>query len=111
MKRDKLERFNPHISGGHVKYPNPYYKKKKNTFILEVSCGFCKYPVALYAKAGKGNLIKMQLPRIVASEVDLEAIGGHFVCPQCYAELAKRGTYRENRAYWILRGRVHTKKL
>lgn len=68
-------------------------------------------PVVLYEKAGKGNLIKMQLPRIMESEVDLEKEEGHLACPNCNNELARKGIYRNKRTYWIIRGKVNTKRL
>lgn len=94
-----------------MQYKNPKYRKVKNAFPLEVSCGNCKTPVAIYAKAGKGNLIKMQLPRIVASEVDLENHQGHLVCSNCKEDLARKGTYNERLTYWVIRGKINTKKL
>ena len=83
----------------------------KKTHNLEVSCGNCKTPVVLYEKAGKGNLIKMQLLRIIESEVNLEKHKGHLICPNCNTVLAKRGTYNNNRAYWTVRGRINTRRL
>lgn len=94
-----------------MKYKNPGYRKRKNTFTLEVSCGNCKTPVVQYAKAGKGNLIKMQLPRIISSEVNLEKHEGHLLCPNCNEELARKGTYDENVTYWVIRGKINSKRL
>ena len=94
-----------------MRYKNPHYKKNRNTHALEVSCGHCKKPVAVYAKGGKGNLIKMQIPRIIESEIDLENDKGHLLCPNCKRELARKGVYNENITYWIIRGKVNTKRL
>lgn len=49
-------------------HKNPIHRKRRNTYPLEVSCGQCKTPVVIYEKGGKGNLIKMQLPRIIESK-------------------------------------------
>ena len=94
-----------------MRYKNPKYKKKRNTYPLEVSCGHCKTSVVIYAKGGKGNLIKMQIPRIIESEIDLENNGGHLLCHKCQSELAKKGTYDDNITYWIVRGKANTKRL
>lgn len=94
-----------------MRYKNPLYKKKRNTYPLEVSCGHCKNPVAIYAKSGKGNLIKMQILRIIESEVDFESNKGHLLCPNCQNELAKKGTYDDNITYWIVRGKANTKRI
>ncbi|TYO96975.1 hypothetical protein [Desulfallas thermosapovorans] len=94
-----------------MKYKNPYYRKRRNTFPLEVSCGNCKTPVVIYAKGSKGNLIKLQLPRIIASEVNLEENEGNLFCSNCREELARKGTYDNNVTYWIIRGKVNSKRL
>lgn len=94
-----------------MKYKNPYYKKLKNTFLLEVSCGHCKTPILIYEKTGRGNLIKMQIRRIKEAEVDLDNYKGHLYCINCGEELAKVGTYRDRRAYWSVRGKINTKKI
>lgn len=92
-------------------YKNPMYKKKKNTHNLEVSCGHCKTPVVIYEKYGKGNLIKMQLPRIVKCIINLENHKGHLTCPNCKEELARQGTYNGNLTYWAIRGKINTKRI
>lgn len=99
--------------GIFIRYKNPYYKKPKNTYALEVSCLHCKTPIAIYAKGGKGNLIKMQVPRIVESEMDIKrsAIAGQLVCHNCGEELARQGEYNGNVTFWILRGNIATKRL
>lgn len=94
-----------------MKYKNSKYKKRRNTFPLEVSCGNCKTPMVIYAKGSKGNLLKLQVPRIIASEVNLEDHDGHLLCSNCQEELAKRGTYDGNVTYWIIRGNVNSKRL
>lgn len=94
-----------------MRYKNPTHKKRKNTHALQVSCGNCKTPVAIYQKAGNGNLIKMLAPRIVESAVDIEKLTGHLRCPKCQMELARKGSYGNTLAFWIIRGKVNTKRL
>lgn len=93
-----------------MKYKNPYYKRLKNTYLLEVSCGHCKTPMVVYEKAGKGNLIKMQIHRIKEAQVDLESHKGHLCCLNCGEELAKEGTYRNRLTYWVVRGKINTRQ-
>lgn len=72
-----------------MKYKNPYYKRLKNTYLLEVSCGHCKTPMVIYEKAGKG----------------------HLCCLNCGEELAKEGTYRNRLTYSVVRGKINTRKI
>lgn len=94
-----------------MRYKNPQHKRRKNTHALEVSCGNCKLAVAIYQKGGNGNLIKMLEPMIVEAEVDISELDGHLTCPDCGEELARKGTYRDYLAFWIIRGKVNTKRL
>lgn len=99
------------LGGYNIKYKNPLHRRKKGTHLLEISCGSCKTPVAVYEKVGKGNLIKMQIARIVESEMDLTKQLGYLVCPNCKMELARKGTYNGYTAYWTIRGRINTKRV
>ncbi len=65
----------------------------------------------MYEKIGKGNLIKMQVPRIIESEIDLQNNKGHLRCPTCKMVLARKGTYNEAVTYWVVRGKINTKRL
>lgn len=94
-----------------MKYKNPIYRKKRGTFPLEVSCGYCKTPILIYAKGSKGNLVKLQFPRIIASEMNLQNHEGHLTCTNCQKKLAQRGVFGENVTYWIVRGKVNTRRL
>ena len=94
-----------------MKYKNPLHKRAKNTFSLEVICGFRKTPVLIYEKGGKGNLIKIQSHRIVESEFELKNQKGHLGCPNCNEILANRGIYNNRVTYFVIRGRVNTRKL
>lgn len=86
-------------------------KKIKNTHPLLVSCGHCKTPVAIYQKGGKGNLIKMQFPRIAECTMDIVKNKGHLKCPSCNLTIAKRGDFHGTECFWVLRGKINTKRL
>lgn len=94
-----------------MKYKNPSHKKAKNTFTLEVICGHCKTPILLYEKAGKGNLIKLQEHRIISSVFDLKAHEDHLYCPNCKEQLANKGTYNGRLTYFVIRGKINSRKL
>lgn len=92
-------------------YKNPLYKKVRNAYPLEVSCGHCKTSVAMYAKVGKGNLIKMNITRVIESKVDIANNEGHLLCPNCQNKIARKGVYNGRTTYWIVRGKINTKRL
>lgn len=94
-----------------MRYKNSRYRRPKNTFPLEVSCAHCKTPVVIYAKEGKGNLLKLQFSRIIESEMNLEKHAGSLVCFNCEEELAKKGTYKGRIAYWTIRGKINTRRM
>ena len=94
-----------------MKYKNPRAKGKKRVRPLEVSCASCKTPVAIYQKAGKGGLIKMQFHRILEAEIDLDQAEGSFDCPNCGNSIARKGDYMGRPAYWIIRGQINTRWL
>lgn len=94
-----------------MKYSNKYFKKLKNAVPLEVSCGHCKTPILMYDKLGKGNLIKMQIHRIIESEIDLENHDEHIYCTNCGEKLARKGIYKGRLTFYIVRGHVNSKRL
>ena len=94
-----------------MKYKNPLFRRSKNTFPLEVLCGHCKTPVLIYEKGGKGNLIKLQEHRIIESEIDLNKHQGHLHCPNCREDLANRGVYNGRLTFFIIRGKVNSRRL
>lgn len=53
----------------------------------------------------------MQVHLIIESAVDIENDKGHLECPNCNMELAKEGTYKEGKTYWINRGKINKKRL
>ena len=94
-----------------MKYSNPYYRKIKNTYPLLVSCQHCKQAIALYQKRGRGNLIKLQVPRIIEAEFDLTTLANALLCPNCQQQLGSLADYRGNPTYFLLRGMTHSKRV
>lgn len=94
-----------------MKYKNPLYKKNKRAFALEVVCGSCKTPILIYEKGGNGNLIKLQEHKIIESEFNLKNHDSHLFCPNCKEHLANKGTYNDRLTYFIIRGKINSKRL
>lgn len=94
-----------------MKYKYFSFKKNKTTYPLKVFCGHCKTPILIYEKGGKGNLIKLQEHRIIESSLDLKNNKGHLYCPKCKEHLANRGKYNEGLTYFIIRGKVNSRRL
>ena len=94
-----------------MQYSNPYYRKIKNTYLLLVSCQHCKHPIALYQKGGRGNLIKLQVPRIIEAEFDLSSLPNALSCPECHQQLGSLADYRGNPTYFLLRGQTNSKRV
>lgn len=53
---------------------NPYQKKIKKSFLLDLCCGQCKEDFAIYQKVGRGNVLRMHVPRIIECAVDLTSL-------------------------------------
>lgn len=94
-----------------MKYKNKFYRKQKKTFPLNVKCNHCKTPILVYAKGGHGNLIKLQLPRIIESNVDLRNLEGDLHCYHCDVKLANRGFHNNNLTFFIIRGQINSQRL
>ncbi len=94
-----------------MKFKNFSYKKNKNTFPLRVICGLCKAPILIYEKGGNGNLIKLQEHRIIESEFELSNNKSHLYCVNCKEKLANRGSYDGRLTYFIIRGKVNSRRL
>lgn len=94
-----------------MQYKVSPYKRSKNTVPLEVVCGACKAPILIYEKGGKGNLLKLQSHRIMESEFDLQNHKGHLFCPNCNEKLANRGLYNDRLTYFVIRGKINSKRL
>ncbi len=94
-----------------MKYKNPTMRKFKNTHPLLVSCNLCKTPLLVYQKGGKGNLIKLQFPRIIESEFDLEQMGKGLFCIKCGEQLGSLSEFDGNPTYYLIRGLTHSKNM
>lgn len=94
-----------------MKYRNPSMKKIKNTRPLLVSCNLCKTALLTYQKGGRGNLIKIQFPRIVESNFILDEKQKGFFCPHCQEHLGSLRSYKGNPAYYLIRGLTSSKEL
>lgn len=96
-----------------MKYKYSPRKKVRKLNLQEVMCAHCKSPLLKYYKGGKGGLIKLQVPRVLESEVDLKQAleAGEYICPKCQASIAKAGEYQGRPTFWITRGQVNTRWL
>lgn len=94
-----------------LKHKNPHMRKVKNTHPLLVSCNFCKTSLLVYQKGGKGNLIKLQIPRVIDSNFPLYPLENALVCYQCEEQMGSLTEYRGNPTYYLARGAVNTKRL
>lgn len=93
-------------------YQNPNYKKVRGSRTLLILCGYCKTDIALYQKVGKGSLLRMHIPRIIKSSVDLSQKPQELICPNCKKLLATKITFRKDKeAYKMIRSTYNTKEL
>ena len=94
-------------------YKNPYYRKVKGSFILLVSCGYCKTPIAKYQKVGKGNLLNLHIDRVIESSIDLSQDPNVLSCPNCNAELGRRMFLqrRDKEVFKMIRSTFNTKRI
>ena len=95
-----------------MKYKNPNMKKIKGAFLLIVSCGYCKYNIALYQKIGKSNLVKMYNDRIIEGNIDFSQYHGVLICPNCNKQIATRyiTKFDKKEAYRLIHGVYNVKK-
>lgn len=94
-------------------YKNPYYKKVKGSYILLVSCGYCKTHIAKYQKVGKGNLLRMHIDRVIESSIDLSKDPNALHCPNCNELLGTRMTLKERNkeVFKMIRSTFNTRKI
>lgn len=87
---------------------NPNYKKIKASYILLVSCGFCKTNLVKYQKIGKGSLLRMHIDRIIESSVDLTQ---DLTCSNCKETLGSKVVLKkENKeVYKMIRSKFNTR--
>ena len=71
-------------------FKNPNCVKVRNSFILEISCAYCKCFIARYQKVGNSNLVKMYNERIIDGSIDFSMYHGALFCPGCNERIATR---------------------
>ena len=92
-------------------YKNPSPGKIKNAHPLLVTCMQCKHDLCVYWKVGRGNLIKLQIHRIIESAYDFGRRDNALLCPHCQEQLGSLSEHKGRSCYFLHRGRVQTKRL
>lgn len=89
---------------------NPNCKKVKGSYMLLISCGFCKTQLVKYQKLGKGGLLRMHIDRIVESSVDLTQ---DLTCSNCHNIIGSKVILKSSNkpAYKMTRSSFNTKKI
>lgn len=89
---------------------NPNCRKVKGSHLLMISCGHCKYDLAIYQKKGRGNLLRMHLDRIVEASFSFDKV---LICPNCLEELATKiqSKTSKKKMYRMKRSTFNTKEL
>lgn len=89
---------------------NLNYKKIRGSYILLISCGFCKTDLVKYQKLGKGGLLRMHMDRIVESSADLTQ---DLTCPNCKKILGSKVMLKKEKkeVYKMIRSTFNTRKL
>ena len=94
-------------------YKNPNCKKIRGSFILCVSCAYCKFFIAKYQKIGKSNFVKMYNDRIIEGTLDFALYHGAIFCPNCNEKIATRYITKSDKkeAYRFVPSAFNTKKV
>ena len=92
-----------------MKYQNKNAVNVRNSFEMIISCGPCKKDLMRYQKQGVGNLLRIHLPRILESEVDINTIDS-LICPKCNKHLGDVIDIDNHKAIRVRRGYVHTRR-
>lgn len=92
---------------------NPYRKKIKKSFLLNIRCGQCKKDFAVYQKVGRGNVLRMYVSRIIECAVDLKPLPSQLNCPNCGQYIADKIELKEKSAiaYRMRRSSYNTGEL
>ena len=87
--------------------------KVRGSHLLEVSCAYCKYPIAKYQKVGETNLVKMYNERIIEGTIDFSLYHGALFCPSCSARIATRYMTKMDKkeAYRLVPSAFNKKKI
>ena len=94
-------------------YKNPYYKRIKGSYILIISCGYCKFDIAKYQKLGRGNLLRMHIDRIIEGSIDFGDKPSRLICPNCGKQIANKVYLRRKNkdVYKMFRSRYNTREI
>ncbi|MCY3054840.1 hypothetical protein ODY46_03735 [Aerococcus sp. CDC-944-U94] len=92
-------------------YQNSRTGKIKNAHPLLVSCMHRKHDLCVYWKVGRGNLIKLQIHRIIEAEYDFGRRDKALLCPNCQEQLGSLSEHKGRPCYFLHRGQTQTKRL
>lgn len=92
---------------------NPYQKDIRRSFLLMIRCGQCKEDFAVYQKVGRGNVLRMYVPRIVTCAVDLTSLPNRLNCPKCGQHIADKIELKDQAkiAYRMNRSSYNTQEI
>lgn len=92
---------------------NPYQKDIRRSFLLMIRCGQCKEDFAKYQKVGRGNVLRMYVPRIIECAVDLTSLPNQLNCPNCGQHIADKIELKEQAkiAYRMNRSSYNTQEI
>lgn len=92
---------------------NPYQREVRKSFLLMIRCGQCKEDFALYQKVGRGNVLRMYVPRIIECVIDLTSLPGRLYCPNCGQHIADLIELKESGkiAYRMERSSFNTQEI
>lgn len=93
--------------------PNPYKRDVRRSFLLMIRCGQCKEDFSVYQKVGRGNVLRMYVPRIIKCAVDLTALPSRLECPNCDQHIADKIELKDQAkiAYRMNRSSYNTQEI
>ena len=94
-------------------FKNPYHKDTKRSFLLNIRCGQCKEDFAVYQKVGRGNVLRMYVPRIIKCAIDLISLPEKLNCPNCGQYIADKVELKDRNAiaYRMIRSTYNTEEI
>lgn len=89
---------------------NPNSRKIKGSYVLIISCGYCKTDIVRYQKKGKGSVLRMYIDRIEEASIDYSK---DLTCPNCGEILGSKVNLKRSNSefYKIIRGTINTRKI
>ena len=93
-------------------FKNPYCTKVRGSYILAISCAYCKCFIANYQKVGESNLVKLYNDQIIDGSVDFSKSPGAVFCPKCGERIATRYITKRDKkeAYRLVPSAFNKKK-